>query len=303
MTRITTTGGSPSGDQFEISSGDQRAWIVEVGGGLRRYKAGDREIVDGYGEEELCRSGRGQCLIPWPNRIRDGRYEFAGAPQQLALSEPTKHNAIHGLVRWVNWTLVIHGPDSAVMAYVLHPQPGYPHTLLLSIEYRLDARGLTVETSVVNTGPTECPFGAGAHPYLAPRTATVNDAVLQAPGRSRLIADGRGIPFGSEPVAGTEFDFRKPHTIGALQLDTAFTDLERSADGTARVQFDDTTLWFSEEYTHLMLFTGDPLPDVARRALAVEPMTCAPNSFQSGDGLLRLAPGASFAARWGIEPA
>lgn len=273
-----------------------------MGGGLRRYAAGGREVVDGYGEDELCRSGRGQCLIPWPNRVRDGRYEFAGAPQQLALSEPTKQNAIHGLVRWVNWTLAAQEPDRAVLAYVLHPQPGYPHTLELSIEYRLDARGLTVETSAVNAGQTECPFGAGAHPYLAPHRATVDDAVLQAPGRTRLIADTRGIPTGSEAVTGTEFDFREAHKIGELQLDTAFTDLERGDDGTARVQFDGTTLWFGEEYTHLMLFTGDPLPDVARRALAVEPMTCAPNAFQSGDGLLRLAPGASFVASWGIDP-
>ncbi len=294
---------SPTGRQFEISFADQRAWIVEVGGGLRRYTAGDREVVDGYGEDEPCRSGRGQCLIPWPNRIRDGRYEFAGAAQQLALSEPTRQNAIHGLVRWANWTPEKLDADRVVMSYVLHPQPGYPHTLLLSIEYRLDARGLTVETSALNAGPTKCPFGAGAHPYLAPRTGKVDDTVLQAPGRTRLIANERGIPTGAESVAGTEFDFREPHTIGSLRLDTAFTDLERGTDGTARVQFDGTTLWFGEQYTHLMLFSGDPLPDIARRALAVEPMTCAPNAFQSGDGLLRLAPGASFVARWGIKPA
>ena len=294
---------SPTGRQFEISFGDQRAWIVEVGGGLRRYRVDGREIVDGYAEDELCRSGRGQCLIPWPNRIRDGQYEFAGVHQQLALSEAGKRNAIHGLVRWANWTLATHAADRVVVSYVLHPQPGYPHTLALSTAYHLGARGLTVETTVVNAGPTECPFGAGAHPYLTPGAATVDDALLRAPGRTRLIADARGIPTGSEPVAGTEFDFCDPRKIGRLVLDSAFTDLKRGDDGTARVEFGRTALWFGEEYTHVMLFTGDTLPDIARRALAVEPMTCAPNAFQSGDGLLTLAPGASFVARWGIEPA
>ena len=51
-----------------------------------------------------------------------------------------------------------------------------------------------------------------------------------------------------------------------------------------------------------MLFTGDPLPDVARRSLAVEPMTCAPNAFRSGDGLIRLEPGESATSSWGIVP-
>ena len=49
-----------------------------------------------------------------------------------------------------------------------------------------------------------------------------------------------------------------------------------------------------------MLFTGDPLPDVNRRALAVEPMTCPPNAFRTGDSVIRLAPGESAAGVWGI---
>jgi aldose 1-epimerase len=49
-----------------------------------------------------------------------------------------------------------------------------------------------------------------------------------------------------------------------------------------------------------MLFTGDPLPDVRRRSLAVEPMTCPPNAFHSGDALIRLEPSSSFTSTWGI---
>ena len=51
-----------------------------------------------------------------------------------------------------------------------------------------------------------------------------------------------------------------------------------------------------------MVFTGDPLPDVARRSVAVEPMTCPPNAFRTGDALIRLEPGESTASTWGIEP-
>ena len=63
-----------SGEQIEIAHGEQRAVIVEVGGGLRTYTAAGDALLDGYGAEEMSSSGRGQVLIPWPNRIQDGSY-------------------------------------------------------------------------------------------------------------------------------------------------------------------------------------------------------------------------------------
>ena len=63
------------------------------------------------------------------------------------------------------------------------------------------------------------------------------------------------------------------------------------------------TLWLDRSYPYLMLFTGDSLPEQQRRrrGLGVEPMTCAPNAFQSGDGLVTLEPGETFTGRWGIQ--
>ena len=298
---------APSGRQIEIALGEQRAWIVEVGGGLRSYSTGGREVLDGYPADEMCSSARGQCLVPWPNRIRDGSYEFAGLHQQLPLTEPEQHNAIHGLGRWANWTIAKQAADSVTMEYRLHPQPGYPHALVLAVEYRLDADGLTVRTTATNVGQCACPYGTGAHPYLTVGTPTVDSVVLRAPGRTRLITDERGIPTGAEPVAGSEYDFTAPRPIGKAKLDTAFTHLERDDDARARVHLASpdgetaTTFWLDEHYRYLMLFTGDPLPDVNRRSLGIEPMTCAPNAFQSGDGLITLEVGESFAAAWGIE--
>jgi aldose 1-epimerase len=60
------------------------------------------------------------------------------------------------------------------------------------------------------------------------------------------------------------------------------------------------TLAVDEHYGYLMLFTGDPLPDVDRCALAVEPMTCPPNAFRTGEGVIRLAPGDSAAGSWAL---
>jgi aldose 1-epimerase len=299
---------TPSGRQVEIALGEQRAWVVEVGAGLRAYSARGRELLDGYAADEMCSSARGQCLVPWPNRIRDGRYEFAGALQQLPLTEPERKCAIHGLARWANWTIAEQAADAVTMKHLLYPQPGYPHTLQLAVEYRLDSDGLTVRTTATNVGASACPYGAGAHPYLTVGTATVDSMVLQSPGRTRLTSDERGIPTGAEPAEGSEYDYRRPRPIGTAKLDTAFTDLARDDDGRARVHLASpdggvvTTFWLDESYRYLMLFTGDPLPDVNRRSLGIEPMTCAPNAFQSGDGLVTLEPGESLATCWGIEP-
>ena len=297
----------PSGDQIEIAFGDQRAVVVEVGGGLRTYSADGHDVLDGYGVDERCPSGRGQLLIPWPNRIRDGQYDFDGQSHRLPLTEPELGNAIHGLVRWAAWEIGEREPNRVVMQHVIHPQPGYPFALALGVEYALSNDGLSVRTTATNVGADACPYGSGSHPYLTHGTTTIDPLVLRAPGRRVLLHDERELPVGSEPVEGTEYDFRVARPIGATKLDNAFTELERDPDGRARVSLADPTtgrtltLWVDEHYPYLMLFTGDPLPDVNRRALAVEPMTCPPNAFSTGDSVIRLQPGETATGVWGIE--
>lgn len=291
---------APSGEQIELGLGDQQAVVTEVGAGLRVYSAAGREVLDGYGADEMCRSGRGQVLMPWPNRIEDGRYEFDGRKHQLALTQAGEHNAIHGLVRWVAWTVADREPHRVVMKHRLHPQPGYPFSLALALEYELMDDGLRVRTTAENVGSEPCPFGAGAHPYLSAGTATIDSVALRAPGATVLRSDERGIPVDRASVEGTEYDFRRARPVGDVKLDSCFTDLERDDDGRARTELGGVTLWVDESYRYLMLFTGDPLPDVARRSLAVEPMTCPPNAFRTGEALIRLDPGESFTSSWGI---
>jgi aldose 1-epimerase len=299
---------APSGEQIVIALGDQRAVVVEVGGGLRTYSAAGRELLDGYEIDEMSTSGRGQVLIPWPNRMQDGSYEFEGERHQLPINDVEERDAIHGLVRWAGWTVGEREEHRVVMEHVLHPRPGYPFSLALAIEYRLSQEGLRVQTTATNVGPRVCPYGSGAHPYLTVASTTVDSVILNAPGRTSLRSDERGIPVGRGSVEGTDYDFRRPRPIGATKLDNAFTDLERDDDGLARVHMRDPdgggelTLWVDESYPYLMLFTGDPLADVDRRSLAVEPMTCPPNAFRTGEALIRLEPGRSFTSNWGIRP-
>jgi aldose 1-epimerase len=273
---------SPSGRQIELAHGDQRATVVEVGGGLRTYVAGDRVVLDGYPEDAMCTAARGQVLMPWPNRIAGGRYSFGGETQQLAITEPSRSTAIHGLVRWVAWKVFEVASDRVVMEHRVHPQPGYPFDLDLSVEYALDRHGLTVSARAINTGATACPFGAGFHPYLSPEAPTIDDTPLQLPAKA-------------------PDDFLATRLLGDTVLDTCFSDLVRDDDGKARVEFGETVLWVDEGFGYLMVFTGDTLgPAERRRGLAVEPMTCAPDAFNNGEGRIVLEPGQTWASQWGI---
>ena len=137
----------------------------------------------------------------------------------------------------------------------------------------------------------------------------VDRCELIVPASSWLPADDRGIPSGTlAAVDGTPYDFRQARAIGTTRLDHALTGLDRDGDGRAWVHLaagDGTgpgvRLWAGQGYHWLQVFTGDPLgPDRRRQALAVEPMTCPPNAFVTGDNLLILQPGQAVTHTWGI---
>jgi len=298
---------APSGEQFEIAWGEQRATVVEVGGGVRELYVGERAVLEPYPLDALCDGAHGSPLIPWPNRLADGRYSFGGADYQVELSEPARHNAIHGFTRWRSWRASEYERNRVVMTHQLHPMPAYPFALDLSIAYQLGEDGLSVCTTATNVGAHACPYGSGQHPYLSPGAGTINDCTLRLSAATRITVDDTHMtPIGSEPVRGTPFDFHAPRAVGASQIDSAFTDLGRDSSGAATVELTGADgrcvkLWLDEGYRFLQLYTGDKLAPARRRTgLAVEPMTCASNAFQSGQGLLRLEPGESASATWGV---
>ncbi len=301
---------APTGDQFQIEAGGYRAVVTESGGALRLLEHDGRPLVDGFAEDAIPTGGRGQLLMPWPNRIRDGSYSFGGTDHQLALTEPSRHNASHGLVRWAAWSVEEHTANSVSLGYRLMAQTGYPWTVDLHVLYDLSADGLTVTQTATNMSGSPAPYAQGAHPYLAAGAAPVDEWELTLPAATRLLVDDRLLPSGRADVAGTAYDFRAARPLGSTVLNDAFTDLDRDADGIATVTVRDhaggrgVELWVDGRHRWLQVYSGDDTP-TPRRSLAVEPMTAPADAFRSGDDLVTLSPagepGHELSASWGIR--
>ncbi|HYF71619.1 MAG TPA: aldose 1-epimerase family protein [Nocardioides sp.] len=301
----------PSGDQYEITGGGYRAVVTESGATLRLLEHDGVPLVDGFGTDEVAPGARGQLLVPWPNRIGDGAYRFGGRMHQVAIDDPVRRNAAHGLVRWVAWSVEEHTAHSVSLTCRLMAQDAYPWTLDLRVGYDVSADGLTVTQSAANLAATPAPYASGAHPYLTVGPGPVDGWELTLPASTRSLVDDRLLPTGREDVTDTDYDFRVARPIRQVGFDDGFTDLARDARGIATAVVTDpasgrgVALWADERHRWLQVFSADGVPGTARRSLALEPMTAPADAFRSGEDLVTLAPAGSpgdeFAASWGIR--
>ncbi|HEX4729251.1 MAG TPA: hypothetical protein VH298_15705, partial [Jatrophihabitans sp.] len=259
-----------SGELFSIAAGDYRAVIAEVGATLAGLWLADRPVTVDVDPHQLPPKSCGAVLVPWPNRIRDGRYRFDGEQFQLPLTEPAAGNASHGLLKWVRWSCRDRQPAELRLVHDLVPQTGYPFELRLELHYALDpVTGLAVRLTAHNVGRRDAPFGAGFHPYLDLAGHPLDTAELLVPADTVLRTDDQQIPVRREPVAGTSFDFRAARPIGSDRLDHGFADLTgqlallRTAERTIQLGWD-------AGFSHLQVFTP-PFITPGRNAVAIEP--------------------------------
>ncbi|WP_375142174.1 aldose 1-epimerase family protein [Microbacterium sp.] len=298
-----------SGRQLTLESHGYRAVIASIGATLRALTHDGRDLVVPFDAEEVRPNYRGATLAPWPNRIVDGRYSFGGAEHQLALTEPSRGHALHGLVAWAEFADRVVEPDRVVLTTIIEPQAGYPFRVEVEVEYRLEAVGLTQTVTARNLGMDAAPCGTGPHPYLVAGPGCVDEWTLLLPASDVLtVTPDRLSPVAVEPVeAHPQWDFRAPRLIGDTFIDHAFTGLART-DGVAEVRVltaagTGVALSWDEDCPWVQIHTADTPadPSTHRIGLAVEPMTCAPDAFNSGAGLVVLQPDAVHAASWSIR--
>ncbi|NTV39239.1 MAG: aldose 1-epimerase family protein [Demequinaceae bacterium] len=295
-----------SGTQVHLSRGAQRATIATVGAALREYSVDGSDIVVPFGEDEVAPAFHGMVLAPWPNRLADGRYSFGGRELQLAITEPARSTALHGLACWDDWAVVEASADATTLVLDLPASPGYPFSLRVTVTYALTDAGLTVTTTALNTGASDLPYGVGYHPWISPGPGSLDDCSLQLGAASLVTVDDRLLPTGSTPVAG-DMDYREARTLAGSDLDDAFVDPIRDADGLswARLTRGDgstVAIWMDGAAKAWQVCTGNHIsPASAQRSgVAIEPMSCIADAFRTGDDLVVLAPGESHTLEWGM---
>lgn len=293
-----------SGRQYELRRGDALVVVTELAAGLRLYSRGGTQLTETYGDADIPPGATGVTLAPWANRVEDGVWYLNGKKQQLDVTEVSRNNASHGLLRNAAYELVDESEFSVSLEAPIFPQHGYPFLVRHRVQYALaEDLGLVVHQTLLNDSQEPAPFVLGSHPYLRLGDVPDEELVLTVDAGSRLVADERLIPRSSEPVSG-DLDLRGGRTVADLDIDVAYTELA-FAGGVARqtLQASDgrsVSLWQDEACRYVHVFVTDKFPGRAK-AVAIEPMTGPANAFNSGDGLRWLPAGESFTMIWGIS--
>ncbi|RDK86706.1 aldose 1-epimerase [Enterobacillus tribolii] len=264
------------GKTIQLQAGHYQAKIVTVGAGLAELTHRNRHVVIPHKPEEMPLAHLGKVLIPWPNRVANGCYQHNGQVFQLAVNDSVSHTAIHGLLAWRDWQINHQSASEVSLTIFLPPSYGYPFALVSDVVYRLDAAsGLHVLIRSQNVGDGAAPYGAGAHPYL-----TCD--------RQRIDICELTLPSGETPCAG--LDFAAPRIIGQTTLDHTLKAVSLGEAWEVRITSPSQNMstFLRSNQPWLQVYTGEKL---GRRGLAVEPMTCPPDAFNSGVGLIHLAPG------------
>jgi aldose 1-epimerase len=289
-----------NGTVIHLAAGEYEATVVSVGAGLARLAWGGTDLVLPFDVDRIPPAYQGKTLIPWPNRIADGRYDFGGVTHELPVNEHATGTSLHGLACWQDWEVATAGPEEARFTCVLVPRYGYPFHLRSEVTYRLTATaGLEVTIESTNIGTTPAPYGSSTHPYLTCGLAPVDECTLECPAGRVILTDERLLPRDLVPVEAVGMDFRAARLLGDQQVDHAFGDLP--PDGwqvTLAHPGSGVTSRLSAREPWLQIYSGELL---GRRGAAVEPMTCPPDAFNSGTDLVVLEPGQSHAIAFRID--
>lgn len=281
-------------------------FIPERGGCLLSIQMEGQEVLDGYQtpeELDFNNWGKSGMLYPFPNRLKEGQFEWQGKTYQFPLNDITHQNALHGFgmqrpLEIVETTLEAEKAVIKMEGSYLGEHDYYPWPFTFFLTYRLYAPDqLWVKMAIRNDANTEIPVGLGWHPYFQ-LGDTAAECSLRLPEVEMIGVDTRMIPTGKR----YEYDeFRSFRKIGATILDNCFAVPQSNLEISAQLRGPRGNLHYWQEtgnkkFNYLQVFT----PPYGT-SVALEPMTCNVDAFNNGDGLVALAPGEMLEAKAGVR--
>jgi aldose 1-epimerase len=292
--------------EIRLVYSDFVATVAPFGASLRGLTYEKLPVVTGYSGRANKIGGQGDVLIPFPGRVKGGRYTWDGVTYQMPITDKDGPNAIHGFVRLTEWQVTRQKENKVTFQLNFPGAEGYPFPLSLSITYLLTVMGLTCVFEVQNVGTQDAPVSVGFHPYFTVGSEIIDTDILTLP-FSSLLEMEELIPTGRvRPVAEAHLDFRDPRPIENTKFNSCFLHPIRNQNGNAVITLRSKErkigVWMDESFESVVLYSGDPLSEAHRRkSLAIEPMTGGSDSFNHPEfGLHRLRPGGIFTGKWGV---
>ncbi len=289
------------------TSGNAFSIVPMQGACLLDLQFAGHPILDGCEtpiELDLNNWGKSAILLPFPNRLNEGKYSWEGKEYQFDINDTQTNNAIHGFVSDQHMEITEISLDKKnAQLYCMYQYGGqnkaYPFPFTFTVKYDLkDDHTFEVTFFLSNEGNTAMPLGIGWHPYFR-LSEKLDDMRLQFRGCDLVGLDERMIPTGKR----YEYDeFNEERKIGVTVLDNCFA-IKNADNGRFHLQLKgdqgDLNYWQEtgeKKFNFIQLFTP---PN--RRGLAIEPMTCNIDAFNNEEGLITLAPGEEMEASFGLS--
>lgn len=269
-----------------------------------RHRDKPMELINGYSDHSSFQKNDGfksAKLIPFPNRIRGGKYSFEGKSYQLPINFPAQGHAIHGLIHDQTFQIINKSEDaqsaSITLEHHFKGHDAFPFSFRCVQGFSLTDQGLAIKTTVVNTGKTNMPFGDGWHPYFKLGDSGIDSLELEIPEVEEMQIDTQFIPTG-ETIQFAKF--RHFEKIDGHDFDTGFRILAKDKKHKTTLRNRslgiELSVWQDFQYPYLQIYTPP-----GRQSIAIEPMTCATDAFNNKMGLHILKPNEQFDAEYGVS--
>ncbi|MEY4925796.1 MAG: hypothetical protein RI894_232 [Bacteroidota bacterium] len=297
---------------LNTENGEYATILPDFGGNVNQLvlaKADKKllSVVEGYVTTEAAQENAGyrsSKLIPFPNRLFDGKYEFEKKTYQCDISRPQEGHAIHGLWHSRKMHVIkLKSTDKKATLHLLYnykgSDAGYPFKCSILYKYRLSDKGFRCTTEVLNEGKTPIPFGDGWHPYFKLDSETIDTLSLTVPPVRFLPVNTRKVPTGE---AVSFLDFFQGAPLANVDLDHGFKLLQPNGKAITTLHNPATAtildIWQEAglgQYDFLQIYTPND-----RKTIAIEPMTCAADAFNNGLGTIIIAPKGFWKGKYGV---
>ncbi|MBO8415957.1 MAG: aldose-1-epimerase [Proteobacteria bacterium] len=279
-----------------IQKGGYQAKFVSVGGGMCALTYKGRNIALPHDPDEVPLAHLGKILLPWPNRIKNAAYEFEGVTYTLPVTEARTGSASHGLTAWKEWQIEDLTESSVLLTTMVTAVAGYPFTLKAFVCYSLTDDGLHCTISAVNVGSKAAPYGVGQHPYITCDGEVLDNCTLTFPCSELFEVDEKMCPVKLAPAAASGLDFTAERSLKDVKIDHAYKN--PGGECCVSLKGNGLEVCMYTKAPYIQLFTAEKLK---RAGLAVEPMSCPANAFNSKTDLIVLKPGDSHSLSYRIS--